>query len=1050
MSYKLSLTKKRLQQKSTSSPTIPHHPHVNEENGQQQQSTTTNGNETPLRSSVFSFLSNNKSIMTTTDSSSSKEQLLLSQLKSETQLSYNEIKKDLKCHSSHTTSSPATSNNNNHHTNQSIKAIDLPRTNSNDDEKMNLENNEIIPFTQPQFSSDIDDSNLENEDFFTTNQETTIQKEQISCNQKTILPFHSQVFNESVISSVSQQTSEYRNTENDDVWNDDKHHSTQINLYSQINDTKTANNHDGTNDCLIGTENNGNDELNNNNNSNHMMNYLLTQAPRDDDYYNDDTENDCLDVNQAKSLVSNNNIYNIPSNQIVRNESTELSPLKQNNNSNNVWNKTQSNINKGDSNSRSQHDILNATQMPAKTDKENVSNSISENVINTTQQQATNGTPNVKMNNDESQTGGRRSADSNISDVDSGKLEPFSTYQKTQETTNTLRPSQVNNDVSKKTKIQTSNNDSNGSCSNGQKLLHNQNDTCGQNEDDKSQVVKEITHTDNDNIDYQQPNVQNNGPSEQHISTPVESNDIGDTDEIDQGNDMCKKESMYANMSTDNCSESESDGDYDSSSLSSQDSISYMEKCKRKQLKNRQFLESRGFFSLLKDIKKTGDDQKNKRKGEVQNEGQESKKTLKRKRRGMIFQTKFNSNAADIPYVSFNNMEMDSNSRSSIGTPLEELKAEFPFRSSQIRILHSLLMSTVRQTQRCSRLKVNTREECTSNHVFVPSPIFITGSSGTGKTVVVKHVVDMIKRQQAKSTTFKRSKIPVTIADAYVDCGIIESSSLKNLMKNIHKQIKSDFIRRKINLNDAKDEPHIVHYSNHGKGTKEMDERRKSRNKNGDDYIGQGNNPRCTSNNLPSRFLKDQIDLKNDKTSEDHDLLDYDLANDDDDSANEDTIELQRRSHRKLERLNKHKNDEMKSTTKNLDDDNDDTDPLSFSNAHRTDFSSLGRALSKWCGNQTGRNDGHDSKGCAVLILDHAEKLFTLNNPNSNSWNSDSNNLLTQFMLLPKVMKLNLTIIIISSRTLLGFSRKYLLTTPDNKPSCKYFYILLIICGAQY
>lgn len=59
--------------------------------------------------------------------------------------------------------------------------------------------------------------------------------------------------------------------------------------------------------------------------------------------------------------------------------------------------------------------------------------------------------------------------------------------------------------------------------------------------------------------------------------------------------------------------------------------------------------------------------------------------------------------------------------------------------------------------------------------------------------------------------------------------------------------------------------------------------------------------------------------------------------------------------------------------------------------------------------------------GSAFLILDHAERLFTL----SAYQKVEPNNFLAQLLLLPQVMGLNLTIIIVSRSTLLDCSREY-------------------------
>lgn len=58
--------------------------------------------------------------------------------------------------------------------------------------------------------------------------------------------------------------------------------------------------------------------------------------------------------------------------------------------------------------------------------------------------------------------------------------------------------------------------------------------------------------------------------------------------------------------------------------------------------------------------------------------------------------------------------------------------------------------------------------------------------------------------------------------------------------------------------------------------------------------------------------------------------------------------------------------------------------------------------------------------GSAVLVLDHAERVFTL----SANQKAESNNFLVQLLLLPQVMRLNLTVIIVSRSSLLEYSRE--------------------------
>lgn len=69
--------------------------------------------------------------------------------------------------------------------------------------------------------------------------------------------------------------------------------------------------------------------------------------------------------------------------------------------------------------------------------------------------------------------------------------------------------------------------------------------------------------------------------------------------------------------------------------------------------------------------------------------------------------------------------------------------------------------------------------------------------------------------------------------------------------------------------------------------------------------------------------------------------------------------------------------------------------------------------------------------GSAFLILDHAERLFTL----STSQKPEPNNFLAQLLLLPQVMGLNLTIVVVSRNILLDSSRKFI---EVNRAKCHF------------
>jgi hypothetical protein len=87
----------------------------------------------------------------------------------------------------------------------------------------------------------------------------------------------------------------------------------------------------------------------------------------------------------------------------------------------------------------------------------------------------------------------------------------------------------------------------------------------------------------------------------------------------------------------------------------------------------------------------------------------------------------------------------------------------------------------------------------------------------------------------------------------------------------------------------------------------------------------------------------------------------------------------------------------------------------------------LGRALKPYY--------GRESKSCAFLVLDHAERLLSLSMKKDGK---QQTNYLAELLLLPKVMELNLTIIVITNNCVLDSSRKFLYWGP-----CMSLYISL-------
>ena len=87
----------------------------------------------------------------------------------------------------------------------------------------------------------------------------------------------------------------------------------------------------------------------------------------------------------------------------------------------------------------------------------------------------------------------------------------------------------------------------------------------------------------------------------------------------------------------------------------------------------------------------------------------------------------------------------------------------------------------------------------------------------------------------------------------------------------------------------------------------------------------------------------------------------------------------------------------------------------------------FGRALLPLCGGPDDLVSKSRYCGCAFLVVDHADRLLSMTAKQNSPYNAISkderNNLLSQLLLLPRVMGLNLTIVVLTTNSLLEFGR---------------------------
>lgn len=76
-----------------------------------------------------------------------------------------------------------------------------------------------------------------------------------------------------------------------------------------------------------------------------------------------------------------------------------------------------------------------------------------------------------------------------------------------------------------------------------------------------------------------------------------------------------------------------------------------------------------------------------------------------------------------------------------------------------------------------------------SNICEWPPPIFVSGPSGTGKTLIVRNVLDILKWHYASDCVENSTKR--VIGSAYVNCATVEPSSLEAVLESAYSQLAS-------------------------------------------------------------------------------------------------------------------------------------------------------------------------------------------------------------------------------------------------------------------
>ena len=336
----------------------------------------------------------------------------------------------------------------------------------------------------------------------------------------------------------------------------------------------------------------------------------------------------------------------------------------------------------------------------------------------------------------------------------------------------------------------------------------------------------------------------------------------------------------------------------------------------------------------------------------------------------------------------------------SSGAHSEDLCKKYPGREPQIRLLKGILHGVTSQ--------LDQEEE------YIAPPIFISGPGGAGKTSIARDVV--------------QSLVSPRIASAYINCAILEPSSIEALVESAYRQISRTFEKQKgdkrnrrrkktpngssrISLSlesqyvdaigaDIEDQVELARallkQQEHEQGS--------------DAFTSEGNGqgpvqqPSTLTFQSTGGEYSDQTEML-DRVDGNTSLK---VLREDDKNPDGGYVEIRTRYSKKSKACDFVARPMVK-----------------LGNAYAKDIAgsaptshgaplAFGRSLAPFL--------GENGTGYAFLILDRAERLMDLS-PNEVNSRAKSN-YLTQLLLLPKVMELKMAIIVISRNSLLMSSRK--------------------------
>jgi hypothetical protein len=332
---------------------------------------------------------------------------------------------------------------------------------------------------------------------------------------------------------------------------------------------------------------------------------------------------------------------------------------------------------------------------------------------------------------------------------------------------------------------------------------------------------------------------------------------------------------------------------------------------------------------------------------------------------------------------------------------IKHLLERYPGREPQIRRLTSLLLSTIGQLQKQSKDEdtpfINTT---TTTSVHVPAPLLVVGPRGTGKTSVVCDVVQSLKSHEK----MQQSSSPVGYA--YINCGTLDPYSIERLVANAYNQLRpEEYVRfkkrRRKQLRMRKRKRKVEELSQE---TTNPDEPSK-------DEAQQSVSSPAGDHQVPDLAgSPDPMDIGASQSVSESENIN--TSNDPTESAADRRVQP-----RRTVKALSHAVENSTRPTSTMAPKNNVVGTRAAGDSVEITHSAViafGRALNPFYGEGSNR--------CAMLVVDNGERLLTLSTRRSSKGKT---NFLAELLLLPKVMRLNLTIVVITRYSTIAGTRKF-------------------------